>query len=169
MDNVEPTLDAKMGSLIGGSSLTVKAVKLKESGHYAATLVVPKAGEWRVTINSGWGNSNNKLYPIQAVDAGKTVATIAAAERGKHLFVAKGCLTCHVNERVEGKGIVDDYGPNLSDKAFDPAYLAMWLENPRIKPPTTPGREMPVLGLSKAEIAALGAFINNGKTVASKQ
>ena len=167
MDDVKPSIEAKTGGMIGGSTVTVDARRMKESGRYSATLSVPKAGEWRITINSGWGNSATKLYPIPAVEAGKTVAALSDVERGKHLFAAKGCLACHVNTRVEGKGIVDDFGPNLSDKAFDPAYLAMWLANPKIKPPTNPGREMPLLGLSKAEIASLTAFINNGKSVAA--
>lgn len=169
MDNVKPSIEAKMGSLVGGSAVTVPATKLKEPGRYSAALTVPKTGEWRITINSGWGSSATRLYPIQAVEAGKTVAAISETDRGKYLFAAKGCLTCHVNERVEGKGIVNDLGPNLTHNAYNPAYLAMWLANPKIKPPTTPGKEMPNLGLSKAEIAALTAFINSGRSVTAKQ
>jgi mono/diheme cytochrome c family protein len=167
MDDVKPSIDAKMGGMIGGSAVTVQATKLKDAGRYAATLVVPKAGDWRITINSGWGNSNTKLYPIPAVEAGKTVAAISEMERGKQLFAAKGCLTCHVNERVEGSGIVNDIGPNLTDKAFAPEYLALWLANPAIKAPRVAGKEMPNLGLTKTEIASLTTFINNGKTVAA--
>ena len=130
--------------------------------------MVPKAGEWRITVNSGWGNSNIKLYPIQAVEAGKVVAALADAERGRHLFAAKGCATCHVNKDVEG-GMQLDVGPDLTGKQYDPAYLALWLANPKIKPPTKPGNEMPNLGLSKTEIASLVTFITNGKTAATKQ
>jgi mono/diheme cytochrome c family protein len=169
MNNVRPSIDAKMGSMIGGSSVTVQATKMKEPGRYSAALTVPKSGEWRITINSGWGNSTTKLYPIQALEAGKTVASISEAERGRQLFAAKGCLTCHVNDRAGEKGVASDYGPNLTDKAYDPAYLAMWLANPKIRPPTKPGAEMPNFGLSKAEITSLVTFINNGKTAAAKQ
>jgi mono/diheme cytochrome c family protein len=138
-------------------------------GQYTATLTVPNAGEWRVTVNSGWGNSHIKLLPLQAVEAGRTVAAISEAERGRHLFAAKGCTTCHVSKEVEG-GMQMDVGPELSGKTYDPAFLALWLANPKIKPPTKAGNEMPNLGLSKAEIASLTAFITNGKTAsASKQ
>jgi mono/diheme cytochrome c family protein len=168
MNDVKPTVEARLGSVIGGTTVNVAATRTTKDGQYSVALNVPKAGEWRVTVNSGWGNSHIKLYPIQAVEAGKTVALLADAERGKHLYAAKGCTTCHVNKDVEG-GMQMDVGPDLTGKAYDPAYLAMWLTNPRIKPPTKTGNEMPNLGLSKSEVAALTAFINSGKTVAAKQ
>ena len=118
-------------------------------------------------MNSGWGNSHIKLYPIQAVEAGKTVAALTATERGKHVYAAKGCTTCHVNKDVEG-GLQMDVGPDLTGKTYDPAYLALWLANPAIRPPTDAKRgPMPNLGLSKVEVVALTAFITNGKTAAA--
>jgi len=89
-------------------------------------------------------------------------------ERGKRLFVAKGCVTCHVNKNVDG-GMQLDVGPDLTGKQYDPAFLALWLANPKIKPPTKPGAEMPNLGLSQREIASLTSFITGGKSVAVKQ
>ena len=168
LNDVKPTLEAKTGAMIMGTTVTAAASRTKVDGQYTASLVVPKAGEWRITVNSGWGNSNIKLYPIQAVEAGKVVAALADAERGRHLFAAKGCATCHVNKDVEG-GMQLDVGPDLTGKQYDPAYLALWLANPKIKPPTKPGNEMPNLGLSKTEIASLVTFITNGKTAATKQ
>ena len=168
MSDVNPTIEAKMGSMIIGSTVKVAATRTRMNGQYAASLTVPKSGEWRITVNSGFGNSHTKLLPIQAVDAGKTVAAISEAERGRHLFAAKGCTTCHVSKEVEG-GLQMDVGPELTGKTYDPAFLALWLANPKIKPPTKGGNEMPNLGLSKAEIAALTAFITNGKTAAASK
>jgi mono/diheme cytochrome c family protein len=146
-----------------------KAVPGKKTGQYSAALTLPKAGEWKITIKSGFGPSNLALLSMQATDPKVTVAALSERDRGKQLFVAKGCVTCHVDDRVDSKGIASDAGPNLTDKAFDPAYLALWLANPKIKPPSAPGKQMPDLGLSKTEIASLTAFINNGKTAAAKQ
>ena len=166
MNDVKPMLEAKTGSVIGGTTVNVAATRTSADGQYTASLTVPKAGEWRVTVNSGWGNSHIKLYPLQAVEAGKTVAALTAAERGKHVYAVKGCTTCHVNKEVEG-GLQLDVGPDLTGKTYDPAFLALWLANPKIKPPTKAGNEMPNLGLSKADIASLTAFITNGKATAA--
>jgi mono/diheme cytochrome c family protein len=168
MNEVKPTVEVRMGPSFTGSAVTANAVRTSNAGQYTASFVVPKPGEWRVTVNSGWGNSHIKLMPLQAVEAGKTVAALTEAERGRHLFAAKGCTTCHVNKEVEG-GMQTDVGPDLTGKTYDPAFLALWLANPKIKPPTKPGNEMPNLGLSKTEIASLTAFITHGKPVATKQ
>ena len=166
MNDVKPTLEARTGSMVGGTTVNVAATRTNADGQYTASLTVPKAGEWRLTVNSGLGNSHITLYPIQAVEAGKTVTALTLAERGKHLYAAKGCTTCHVNKDVEG-GLQLDVGPDLTGKTYDPAYLALWLANPKIKPPTKAGNEMPNLGLSKTEIASLTAFITNGKTASA--
>ena len=86
-----------------------------------------------------------------------------AAERGKALFVAKGCAACHVHGRVAGKtgefsGAYGSEGtPNLTVYTNDPDFLRRWLRDPAaVKPRTT----MPNLGLSDAEIAELIAFLN---------
>jgi mono/diheme cytochrome c family protein len=169
MKGLQPTVEARSGSMIGGTMVEARAVAGKKTGQYTAALTLPKAGEWKITIKSGFGPSNLALLPMQATDPNVKVAALSEGDRGKQLYVAKGCVSCHVNDRVEGKGIVDDVGPNLTGKAYDPAFLALWLANPKIKPPTSPGKEMPDLGLSKSEIASLTAFINNGKTAAAKQ
>ena len=163
MNDRKPTLEARSG----GATITTAAARTKLDGQYTASLTVPKTGEWHVTINSSFGNSNIKLQPLQAVEAGKTVAVLADAERGKHLFAAKGCTTCHVSKEVEG-GLQLDVGPDLTGKTYDAAYLAMWLANPRIKPPTKAGNEMPNLGLSNTEIRSLVAFVNGGRVAAGK-
>ena len=71
-----------------------------------------------------------------------------------------------MSKEVEG-GLQMDVGPELTGKTYDPAFLALWLANPKIKPPTKAGNEMPNLGLSKSDIASLTAFITNGKTAAA--
>jgi mono/diheme cytochrome c family protein len=81
-------------------------------------------------------------------------ATLAAAERGRRLFVAKGCVTCHVHAEASG-GASLAVGPELTGKRFAAEYLARFLANPAIKTD-----RMPDLGLKPAEIAALSAFIN---------
>jgi cytochrome c553 len=169
MHDLKPSVEARMGSALNPTVVRADAIPGKTKGQYIAALVVPKTGEWKVTIKSGFGPSDLSLLPMQASDGKGAVAAIAEGERGKRLFVAKGCITCHVNAAVDQKGMMQDVGPNLSGKTYDAAYLAMWLENPKIRPRTNPNAEMPDLGLSKKEIAALTAFINGGRAAATKQ
>jgi cytochrome c oxidase subunit 2 len=78
---------------------------------------------------------------------------------GQKLFLAKGCVVCHVHNRAiaqsERYGV--EFGPNLTDFSADPGYLKRFLADPAA---TKPGVEMPNLGLSQAEIDALVEFIN---------
>lgn len=80
-------------------------------------------------------------------------------ERGKKLFVAKGCTTCHLNQKVDQNldQLVHIQAPDLTTFSSDPEYLKLWLEDPKTVKPQT---QMPDLELSEAEIEALAAFIN---------
>jgi cytochrome c len=88
-------------------------------------------------------------------------SSISQVELGRQLFIAKGCITCHVNTKAESipsHWSVDIGAPNLSAYSADAGYLDKWLFNPSaIKPATY----MPDLHLSDAERAALIAFINS--------
>ena len=83
----------------------------------------------------------------------------ANAARGKLLFAAKGCGTCHANTRaVAASGeCCAGVGPDLSSYTNDPAWLRHWLADPAA---VKPGTQMPDLDLSAAEIEDLIAFLN---------
>jgi len=158
MDNLQPVIAAK-----NGASEVKANAEAKGSGRYAASLVVPKGGDWTVTINSGFMNNRSTLAPIPAIAAGATPPKPpVAADRGKRLFVAKGCVTCHVHGEVTGSGLVS-VGPNLTPKRYQPDFLAKFLADPSIA--RTPGKNdlMPKLELKPVEIAAIAAFINEEK------
>jgi cytochrome c2 len=100
----------------------------------------------------------------QPEPAVSTVTPAAAAslaspiENGRTLFRNKGCVSCHVNNRVEGlSGVLGLIGPDLTNYTNDPAFLRRWLANPAEE---RPGTEMPNLRLSAAEIEDLIAFLN---------
>jgi hypothetical protein len=59
---------------------------------------------------------------------------------------------------------VSDFGPDLTDRKFPPSYLAKFLANPSIKPPTN-GKRMPNLALREKDIEPLIAFINAERQV----
>jgi mono/diheme cytochrome c family protein len=136
----------------GDLSIEAAATPGQQAGQYVAALTLPRAGEWTITIFSGFGNSRVTLLPLRAIPAGSAApAPLAESERGRRLFVAKGCLTCHVHGDVEGSGTVA-VGPDLTARRLAPDYLRQFLANQTAK--------MPSLDLKPQEIAALSAFIN---------
>ena len=165
LENITPTIDAR--SADGGGTVQAVAQPGKTGGQYVATLTIPRAGEWRVDVKSGFGRSDLSLLPMPSIAAGAPIPALADADRGRRLFAAKGCVNCHVHSALDSKPLVET-GPNLSEKRFDAAYLAMWLANPAIRPPTNGGQPMPNLGLSQREIASLVAFVNGGRVTANR-
>jgi mono/diheme cytochrome c family protein len=162
---LHPTIFAKSGE----AEVKADATPAKGLGRYTATLVVPKDGDWTVTINSGFLGNKMALAPIPAIAAGATPPKPAiAADRGERLFIAKGCVTCHVHEEVAGSGLVK-VGPNLTPKRYQPDFLAKFLVDPSIA--RTPGKNeiMPQLELKPVEIVAITAFLNNEKQVSARR
>lgn len=163
LSGLKGSVEARSGS----AKVHVDAKQTAQTGLYAATLTLPNAGDWTFTIESGFrGKSKSTLLPIKVIDAGaKAPAPIAAEERGRRLFVAKGCVTCHTHSDVKSE--IGDGAPELTGKKFASSYLTEFLANPKIKPPAQPrGWQMPNLHLKQAEIASLVAFINSDKRVA---
>lgn len=173
-----PTLEARAGSR------HVRGVtwSFDEDGEegYRGTITFPEPGEWQVTIHSGFGRSRAVLIPWRVVDSVTTVrgtveahletigvAALSEVERGRRMFAAKGCITCHVHRDVGIQGDVSNFGPDLTDRRVAPDYLARFLADPSIKPPTN-GKRMPNLGLRDKDIAPLIAFINAERQVTTR-
>lgn len=167
---LKPTIEARSDS----HRVTGSTWEFSENGQkgYRGTITFPDRGDWQVTIQSGLGRSRAVLLPWRVVDSIKPVRgtveahlptigvpPLAEAERGRRMFVAKGCVTCHVHSAVPITGELRDFGPDLSGRRFETAYLARFLADPSIKPSTN-GKRMPNLGLREKDIAPLIAFIN---------
>lgn len=87
-------------------------------------------------------------------------SSLSKVELGRQLFLAKGCITCHVNSRAS---LGSEYwtvpvGTNLSNFSANPEVLFMRLKDPASVKSDT---QMPNLELTKVEIEALVAFINS--------
>jgi cytochrome c2 len=81
-----------------------------------------------------------------------------AVDQGAALFVAKGCVVCHVNGDVpQSESISSSIGPDLSQYSNDPVFLSRWLADPADVRPAT---SMPNLRLQADEIQALIVFLN---------
>lgn len=160
-------LNLRVTAVAGQDQVTAVVQPGPSAGRYRASLTLPHAGAWTITVYSGFGNSNVTLMPIPAVSPGRVAPEIAAAERGMRLFVAKGCITCHVHPEVPASGVVN-VGPDLTGRRFTGDYLQRFLADPNIA--TTRGAggfAMPNLNLAPREIAALAAFINGAPAAQS--
>jgi mono/diheme cytochrome c family protein len=160
LSDLSPTVVATLGN----TTITADVRRPIAGSAYTARLNFPRPGNWDVSIKSGFGNVTLDLLPMKVTAGPQTPAPVAAAERGRHLFVAKGCVQCHVHAAAGRPTMYSGMGPELTSMRFEPQYLARFLANPRIKPPTRQGT-MPNLSLKEQEIAALVAFVNAERTV----
>jgi len=156
LSNLEPRVEARGA----GTNAAAVAAPGKEAGQYTARLVLPQAGEWTITIHSGFGNSKVTLVAMQVIEpTAQAPAALAAADRGRRLFVAKGCVTCHVHGDVKGSGVLA-VGPDLTGRRLAPEYLQRFLADPAM---IGSANQMPNLNLKQPEIAALIAFLNKAE------
>lgn len=147
LSGLRGTVEARAGAHV--VSVDAKALS---AGKYRASLTVPSAGSWTITVNSGFGPSRTTMRPIVAAAAGAPVVAMSDPERGQHLFAAKGCATCHVEMKV----IPLDVRANKYDEKFVKQLLA----DPAAMPKRhKSGVEMPNLNLKPAEISALAAYL----------
>jgi cytochrome c551/c552 len=154
--------------LVGGLTGSIEARKgakivrlvtspASERGHYAAALTLSDAGDWTIEIVSGFGGQfDASRMTLRAVDGVGPASAFSEAERGRQLFAAKGCITCHVDARVDGRSI--SVGPTLTAKRYQPDYLKRFLADPSNA--RADESKMPDLHLHATEIGPLVAFIN---------
>jgi len=178
-DNLIPTLEARSGSRVVRG--TAAAYSEEGWNGFRGTIVFPATGDWQVTINSGFGGARAVLVPWRVVDSVRTIrgtveehlATLgiprfSEVERGRRLFAAQGCVTCHVHRAVEITGQMSTVGPELTDRRLPAEYLARFLANPSIKPETPGKMRMPNLDLREKEITPLVAFLTAEQRAATK-
>ena len=168
LDGLEPRVQAKSG----GADVSVKALPDNGTGRYAATLNLSRPGEWTVTINSGFGAQSTALLPLRAIAEGAAPPrALSEVERGRRLFLAKGCYTCHVNTEVTTAPSWS-IGPELTGRRYPPEPLARFLAHPEsvqlTQLPRTGPFRMPNLGLKDREIASLVAMINGGREISAR-
>ena len=113
----------------------------------------------KVGINASSWNEKKKKRSVETnapIAPAAVDLAINPVAYGKALFLAKGCVTCHVNGKV-GTQFSVEAGPNLTNYKVIPEYVRVWLHDPAsIKPAT----QMPNPQLSDAEIEALIAFLS---------
>ena len=142
--------------------VVIPAVARSAEGTYAVTFTAPAAGDVRLTIRSGFGNNELRLYPQTVVAAGRSRPALAARDRGQMLFVSKGCNTCHANSDLTNRpeNQVITVGPELGARHLAREYVIQKMKNPA-------SQVMPDLGLSDADMAAIAVFLSGDRAAAS--
>ena len=164
LNDLEPELIVstsapRFGGVLGGANeQRIRATARPGQGTYAATFTAPSTGPLYLTIKSGFGASNLRLYPAPVIAAGATPPAMSPGDRGRVLFVAKGCNACHTNadlvDRPDNQQI--KAGPELGGHRLARDYVIQKMKNPA-------SETMPDLGLSDAEIAAIATFLTGGE------
>ena len=157
LNDLEPQLLVR-----SGSNEQRIAAKVTAPGTYAATFTAPAAGPVTLTIKSGFIASNLQLYPAPVIAAGARAPSISAVDRGRALFIAKGCNACHTNsdlvDRPDNQQI--KVGPELGGRRLARDYVMQKMAKPS-------SEIMPDLGLSDAEISAIASFLTPSGTAAT--
>jgi len=168
LNDLEPELilstsAPRMGGLLGGANEQRMPAKARSTeGTYAVTFTAPATGPLYLTIKSGFGASNLRLYPAPVIAAGAAVPTVSLGDRGRALFVAKGCNACHTNadlvDRPDNQQIKS--GPELGGHRLARDYVIQKMKSPA-------SETMPDLGLSEAEVAAIATFLAGESSTAT--
>ena len=152
---IGPTIEAASGS----ERISIPA-RDQANGTYVARVAVPREGNWTLTFSGSYRSGHVALLPIAAIAPGTRAPVLTDLERGRRLFTAKGCVTCHVQVPV---------GPKLDGRRWDAGWLASFLAEPaKVKPPAPGSPSMPDLDLDAREITSLVAYLNRQTVAVSK-
>jgi cytochrome c551/c552 len=152
---LRPRIEASVDELSTGATAAASTVR----GQYVASIVLPRPANWTITIHAD-GQNKMTLPPIRVVEPGHAPAALSNFDRGRRLFVAKGCATCHAVMRA---------GPELTSKRYATDYLRKAIATPELIFPIRPGRfRMPNLNLKPHEIDALVAYLSANSGAATK-
>jgi mono/diheme cytochrome c family protein len=152
LDNLKPAISA---STSRGLKASAPVTPTGNKGEYAASLTLPQAGDWKITIANGFDATSVTMPLLKVIPAGSPAPPdFAEGTRGGRLFAAKGCIGCHRHVEINPERTTD-VKFDLTGKRYPHEDLKRFLKDPSIK-----GVEMPNLNLKQAEIEALAAFIN---------
>lgn len=165
LGGLQTSLEARKGEI----RVKGRSWETPTRGVYRAVLTVPSAGDWTVTIRTNFGRSRAETLPWRAISPSERVLALTDAARGRHLFAARGCVSCHVHRAVDVEGELQTSGPDLTQARFVPSYVAQFLADPSIKPPMPNRAQMPNLRLQDAEIQALVAFLTREERLGRRE
>jgi hypothetical protein len=144
------------GAALAGLALGVQR-KSRAAGAFAALCLLVGVSTFVMGAAASEVEAQTRGGSSSDLSAGSSPAQ---AELGRQLFLAKGCITCHYNDRAASRNeywTIEMGAPDLSNYSAHPDVLFIRLKDPAAAKSDT---KMPNLGLKKTEIEALIAFIN---------
>ena len=142
-----------------GAIVKALATPASDTGYYLAKLTLPTPATGRSRSHSGFIESKSAPSRCGSSRAAIRSPRLADAERGKLLFAAKGCTSCHTHTGVSNPTAWASRRTS-AHRGFAAPYLKTFLADPSIKTPSRPGLMMPNLQLTHGEIGALVAFLS---------
>jgi cytochrome c553 len=164
MNDRSPTVTLKKaGSGLLSKKQRFAAARSTEPGRYVATITPEEPGPVEIHIDADWHGSDVTLIPMPVVPRGETLAALAMQDRGRQLFVAAGCVTCHAktDDPQLGDRTAIPVGPVLTGRQFPTEWLVQKITDPAsLGVGTGQERMMPQLGLSEREVVSIANYIN---------
>lgn len=155
---ISPLLIAGIVALATGFAGLIVALRHKSRFTLGLTVVCLLVGMTSLIAAS----ASPAEVEAQSSSGSLQIPSLSQVELGEQLFVAKGCITCHVNTKVTDSHhyltIGYENATNLSKFSAHPDVLRMRLKDPTSVKSDT---KMPNLDLTEVEIEALVAFINS--------
>jgi mono/diheme cytochrome c family protein len=161
-----PVVHLRTGNLITGKREEIRAERTRTPGVYRASFTPSEAGDVRVSVDTEYHGWTVRLLPMQA---GARAVPQTAEQRGRALFVAKGCIGCHTKT---DDAALDDYqemrvGPDLTNRNLPAAWLVQKITDPAsLRSGARPATFMPQLEVTVAEAQAIASYLN-ARTVAT--
>jgi mono/diheme cytochrome c family protein len=144
----------------------VEATPTGKPGVYRATITATQVGALSVEIDPDFHGWRSPLLDIPVVARVASAANSRTTAPGQALFVAKGCVTCHMKSDdpalAEQRWIA--VGPALNGRTYPAGFVAQKVKDPSALRPTLPNNtsaKMPVLEVSAAEAEAIALYLNS--------
>ena len=157
-----PVLHVRGDGLLGDRQ-RVAAERTRQPGVYRATFTAPDADKALLRVDTDFHDWNVALYPIPVRSAPE--------DRGRSLYVAKGCVGCHTKN---DDAALEDYpqmrvGPDLTGRSYPSAWLVQKITDPAsiAEGRRMTGTVMPQLEVTAAEAQAIASYLN-ARSVASR-
>lgn len=164
ISGLEPVLivrSADAGFFSRGTRIDARSTA--RAGIYTAAYTPSEVGDVVLTIDNGWPQKL-ELRPMPVLAAGATPPRAVGADRGRALFVAAGCNTCHVKADdavlLDAEDVIA-VGPAFTGRTWPVDLIVRKVTDPNsVAAPASGASRMPRLEVSAENAALIAAYLN---------
>ena len=156
--SISPVLIVRLLAFAAGLVCVILAYQQKSRLALAGTVVAVSVGITSFVMGSTVPKVEAQGKDLAAVSAESSISQV---ELGRQLFLAKGCITCHYNDKAASRFeylTIEIGAADLTNFSASPEILSIRLKDPKAAKSDS---QMPNLRLKETEIEALIAFINS--------